>query len=502
MEHDHIATLRARSAAWRLLRADNAPLVLAALGRIFIVDNARTLAETDLLSRVDDHLYAINAQVSGRGERPAYPRSPREYVDTWAHPDQGWLRKFYPEGADEAHYDATSDLEKAWAWVSGLQARAFIGTESRLHTVVELLRQMVHGAQADPAARIAELHRRRAEIDAEIARAETEGLPPLETAGLLDRYQHFASTARELLADFREVEDNFRALDRAAREHIAGWEGSKGDLLGQLVGDRHAISASEQGRSFQAFHDFLLSRRRQDELGELLERLLDIDPLPVDRRLRHIHYDWLDAAERTQQTVRQLSEQLRRFLDDQTWLENRRVVDLLRSIERTALAVRHADPRAGGPAPPEMPIDDVAPALRLPMERPLYQPPSAGLAPPEPGADTEDVDPSVLFDQVYVDTATIAGNLRATLRRRAQVDLQTQLLEHPPTLGLAEIIAHLAVAEDDIEVITDESVRVHIPYQDINGIPRTVHLAQVTYCRPVAASRSVPRPTVRSGDRP
>jgi Protein of unknown function (DUF3375) len=56
--------------------------------------------------------------------------------------------------------------------------------------------------------------------------------------------------------------------------------------------------------------------------------------------MRRIHYDWLDAGEQTQQTVRTLSDQLRRFLDDQAWLENRRVMDLLRSIEANALRVR------------------------------------------------------------------------------------------------------------------------------------------------------------------
>ncbi len=484
VDHDDIAALRARSPAWRLLRADNAPLVLAVLGRIFILENARTLAESDLLARVDDLLYAINAALPVDGDRRTYPRSPREYVEVWAHPDQGWLRKFYPDGADEAHYDAASDLEKAWAWVGGLAARSFIGTESRLHTVVELLRQMVHGAQEDPAARMAELYRRRAELDEEIARAETMGLPPLETAGLLDRYQHFAGTARELLADFREVEDNFRALDRAAREQIAGWDGSKGDLLDQLVGDRHAISASEQGRSFQAFHDFLLSHRRQEELGDLLDRLLRIGQLPVDRRLRHIHYDWLDAAERTQQTVRQLSEQLRRFLDDQTWLENRRIVDLLRSIERTALVLRQTSQGGAGVDPPEMLLDAVAPDVRLPLERPLYLPPSDGLAPPDLAPETDDVDPTGLFDQVYVDTVRVADTVRAALRRRGQVDLVSHLAEHPPSLGLAEIIAHLAIAEDDIEVVTEETTRVDIPYDDIDGVPRTLRLAQVTYSRP------------------
>jgi hypothetical protein len=86
-----------------------------------------------------------------------------------------------------------------------------------------------------------------------------------------------------------------------------------------------------------------------------------------DTRLRHIHYDWLDAAERTQATVRQLSEQLRRFLDDQVWFENRRVIEILRGIESHSLRLREQQS-----IPVTMELDAPNPKISLPMERPLY----------------------------------------------------------------------------------------------------------------------------------
>ena len=81
----------------------------------------------------------------------------------------------------------------------------------------------------------------------------------LDVSAQRDRYQQFAATARELLSDFREVEANFRALDRDLRERIAAWTGSKGELLDEVLGSRESIADSDQGRSFQAFYDFLLS---------------------------------------------------------------------------------------------------------------------------------------------------------------------------------------------------------------------------------------------------
>ena len=68
--------------------------------------------------------------------------------------------------------------------------------------------------------------------------------------------------------------------------------------------------------------------------------------LEPDQRLLRIHYDWVQAGEVTQRTISRLSEQLRRYLDDKAWLDNRRIMQLMREIEQSALALR--DPDAGG----------------------------------------------------------------------------------------------------------------------------------------------------------
>src|SRR6516162_2236698 len=362
---DEIAWLRANSPAWRLLRADNAPLLLSFLYRVFVADNIRSIAGMELAGRLDDELYALNERTPG-----SFPKPARNYLEDWASPESGWLRKYYIEGTDEPWFDATPAVEKALQWVRGLGDREFVGTESRLNTIFDLLRQIVFGTETDPDAKVVALQLKKQQIDDEIARIRSGDVGILDSSGVRDRYQQFSATARELLADFREVEENFRRLDRQLREKITGWHGGKGELLDDVLGSRESIAGSDQGRSFQAFYDFLLSQAREEELIDLLDSVHNLHDLPgKDTRLRHIHYDWLDAAERTQATVRQLSEQLRRFLDDQVWFENRRVIDILRVIEARALRVRDAKD-----VPVSMQIDASAPAITLPMERPLYAP--------------------------------------------------------------------------------------------------------------------------------
>jgi len=66
---NEIAWLRDNSPAWRLLRADNAPLVLSFLYQVFVVDNVRSVSATELVSRLDDELYAVNQRESERSGR-------------------------------------------------------------------------------------------------------------------------------------------------------------------------------------------------------------------------------------------------------------------------------------------------------------------------------------------------------------------------------------------------------------------------------------------------
>lgn len=476
--HDDLeATLRA-SAAWRLLRTDHAPLILGFLGQVFVEENVRTITGADLTSRLDDALYALN---DGHTP-PRYPRSPAAYLDDWALPEKGWLRKYYPQGSDEPHFDATPALEKAFGFVRSLRSRSFIGTQSRLNTIVDLLRQMAFGAEEDPEVRLAELHRRRALIDSEIAEVRRGNVAMLDDAAQRDRYQQLSAMASELLSDFREVEANFRALDRQLREQIAGWEGSKADLLDEVIGDRHAIAESDQGRSFHAFYDFLLSAERQEEFADLLGQVQALPAIDPDPRLRHVHFDWLDAGERTQGTVRLLSEQLRRFLDDQVWLENRRVVEILRGIEQHALVLREADCAELGTT-----LEATAPVLNLPLERPLYRARTSLTLDSSLEQDEEhELDTTALLDQVFVDTERLAGQVRHLVRNEAVVGLTEVLAAHPLEQGLAELVAYLSLADADLAVVFDEASPQDYEWRLDDGRRMVGRTPRVTFMRPGA----------------
>ncbi len=481
LDYATLEAMRQQHPAWRLLTAASAPLIASFLHRAFVEPNVRAMRQSDLTEALEDMLFGVREQ-----NPDAFPKSATEYLNDWAANERGWLRKFYPPGSDEPHFDLTPATERAIVWLASLAQRSFVGTESRLLTLFELLRQIGEGSEADPQLRLRELQRRRAELDLEIARAQAGEVSLLGDTALKERFQQFTGLARELLADFREVEHNFRGLDRRVRERIALWDGTKGALLEQIMGERDLIADSDQGRSFRAFWDFLMSQSRQEELTALLDRVLALAPvadLQPDPRLRRVHYDWLEAGEHTQRTVALLSQQLRRFLDDQAYLENRRIMDILRGIEAGALALRGA-----APSGEFMTLPDTGADIELPMERPLHTPAiKPRIADIRILAGEEELDAQALFSQFVVDKPALALHLRQALQTRSQVTLGELLEARPLRQGLAELVAYLELASATPATLIDDAVQERVTWRTENG-----HWKQATLAR-VIFSRSAPR---------
>lgn len=476
MDYDELARLRELDPGWKLLRADTAPMVIAFLHRVFVDGNLRSISEERLVELLDDELYAVNEHL---GERK-YPKPPKAYLDDWVHSDRRWLRKFYPEGGDQPHLELAPTTERALRWVESLQQRRdFIGTASRLTSIFSLLRELVHGTEDDPNTQLSRLERERIDLDRRIERVRAGQIEVLDDVEIRERYQQLADASRQLLGDFRGVKQNFRDLDRRLRERIAKWDGGKGDLVAEFVGDRDAIADSDQGRSFRAFYDLLMSPGRQEELTELLERVQQLEAVgDPDPRMRRVHHEWLDAAEDTQATVRSLSAQLRRFLDDQAWAENRRVVELLKKIEQHALDLRDLYSTAPG-----LEIDALAPEVVLPFERPMYR-----LRTKTP-IDSDSIEPfgehadtSALFARSRVDRRSLAANIAAMLHTEQQVNLGAVIERYGLGLGLAELVAYLSLRDPRFDVVFDPDRRTEISWTEDERL-RAAELPVVVFSR-------------------
>jgi cell division protein ZapA (FtsZ GTPase activity inhibitor) len=478
MDFYAINSLRENHAGWSLLRAQNAPLALTFFMAAFTGPNQRNQRRQELIDVLDDVLFGLR---DSEGE-DRFPRPAGEYLDDWAADERQWLRKYYVPGEDEPHYDLTAAAEDVVRWVENLRGRDFVATQSRLTSIFAVLKQLVQQSETDPEVRLAELQQQRDGIDAEMQRIRDGNIRVMTGPEALDHLQQLTALAKDLLSDFREVEQNFSKLDRQVREQIATWDGTQGELLESIFDNQQDISSSLQGRTFQGFWDYLMSPQLRHELQDLLQRATQIEALAKTdmQAVANLHQDWLPAVEQTQATVRQLSQQMRRLLDDKVFLENKRIMQLIRSIESGALGTREAPPSGAF-----MEIDAPSVDVVLPFERPLYEPSRKVLVDDAvETADDADVDASALFGQFFVDKERLRANIDAILAEAEQTTLAEVTAAYPLSQGLAEVVAYYQLAtESDWATINPEQSQ-RLSWQLPDGSIREATIEQIIFGRP------------------
>ena len=461
MTYDYLRNLRMNHAAWRLLTADQAAFIAAFFYREFIAGKRRGIEAQELLEHLDMFLYDAQQQTEGE----AFGRAPQDYLEIWSDPDHGWLRKY--EYHDDWYYDLTAPAQKAVEWLVSLHKQDFVGTESRLRTVFNLLHEIARETDTDVEHRKAYLREQQQKIAAELAEIESSGVvkPQLDDVQVKERFLQAEDTAQAILADFREVEENFRELTRKVQDDVVKWTRGKGELLEKIFNESDIIRKSEQGRSFMAFWRYLMLSQQQEDFRETMAQLSKTEPireLLPDHPLMSINREWVRAAGSVQQTLGQLSAQLRRYVDEAYLQEERTIYQLSQRIETSAV-----DKRGQLPGGEFTSIREIAPAVQLPMERRLFAPPQATklVSPVLQAGSGEDGELSAIFNQVIVDREQLQANVNDLLAERPEVSLAEVLAVHPLQQGLPELLGYLVLASHEEAEAFDSSALERILFE-------------------------------------
>ncbi len=190
------------------------------------------------------------------------------------------MRRYYETGSDDPVYELTPDTERAIAWIEELQKSDFVGTESRFLRIFDLLQEIVTYGTEDVEVRLAQLEKEKAQLQAQIDAIKATGqIEQYSQTQIKERFFEANDVARRLLADFREVEENFRTIARQVQEQQLALEARKGQIVRHVLEADSALKESDQGRSFYAFWEFLISSQRQEELQELLTAVYQLPDL-------------------------------------------------------------------------------------------------------------------------------------------------------------------------------------------------------------------------------
>jgi hypothetical protein len=291
---------------------------------------------------------------------------------------------------------------------------------------------------------------------------------------LKERFFEACNGARQLLRDFRLVEERFRSIARALQEAQLQSNVQKGALVAYVLDADAKLKSSDQGRSFYTFWDFLMAPSQQDELYMLLEAVqqqTDLQPVIHEGKiLQHLPSHLLEAGEKVVQSNAGLAQQLRRMLDEQSIAERRRVRAIVGDIKQQAFRVAN-DP----PSEPAFIELEGPPEVHLVIEHGLWEPGETFSVSAQPmngaGEEPAIVDLLSLHTQFHIDKAILYRRIEALLNIRSQVTLAEVLAHYPPEKGLAEVLAYCTLAADDPDHCIDaqETETIKLPIATMFG---------------------------------
>ncbi len=488
MTYDELQTTFKHAYSVKLLVSPNAPLILSFLYAQFKQPGRVVIAHHELTEALEDQLLELRARDPRR-----YPSEAQSYLRQWCDEEHRFLRKYFATGQDDPVYELTSHAERAIEWVISLRKTEFIGTESRFLRILDLLKDIVINCTPDAAVRLQYLEAQRdlinAQVDAlhadvEAAQDDEPEIALYSDTQLKERLFEASDGARRLLADFREVEENFRAIARSVHEQQFQLGARKGDILCYFLNAEDAIKESDQGRSFYAFWQFLLSPNRQDELRDWLDTIEAMPAFQIDSEqppvLRHLKRYLLEAGAQVVASNRRLIQQLRQVLDEQQAGRMQRLHDLISNIGQLALELSPAFPED------EAFIElEGGPAVEMPLERQLWEPPLTSRFDHRPltqgEANLAEADLDALSNQVYVNERQLRRNIDTLLERRQSVTLADVVKSYPIERGLTEVIAYLSIAAKS------RQHRIETDVQDTIAVGQEAEMRDMTLPRIVFA---------------
>ncbi len=490
MRRDSIRTFFEASPTARLLRSDNAPLILDFLHRVFKSGELISIDQSDLRARLSGYLEEIH-----KTEPNLLAGPPERYLTQWS--DAGWLQRFLEAASLEPQFQLTRHSEEAIQFVDASVTRnaSLVGTESRLRLVIDTLEDVVRGASANPDRRLEYLRGQRAMIDAEIDAIEAgKSVQVYRPAQIRERFQTAVDLLRALQSDFRAVEERFQSIAREVQQLQASGDGTRGHILGHALDSEDLLKQQDEGISFFAFVSFLFSPNQQAILRKNIEEIQQLAALADQHdslaRIRRMVPSLLAEAEKVMRTTARLSGTLRRLLDARAAAHRVRLGNVLREIRQHALRLR---------ASPDCQriqfCVDVEAEISSPMARTFWVPP-------------QDFEQLQLSEQVIdpchakamasafaklqrLDLRKLRSNIREATLFGENVTLSGLLDRRPLTGGVVELLGYLQIAHDDSHSIDRSQIdRINIMQPRGRASVLQVSIPRIVF-HPKASSREV-----------
>lgn len=423
--------------AWKLLKADNAPYILAFLTDIFSEDNEIAYGMARL--KMEEFIKESRAQNFWSTEK-----SGSSYLREWI--QAGWLRE-----ADD-FLVKTNASEIALRFINSLDDRASGTSATHLRIVQDAVRDLNISLTRRAEDKRQLLLSQQAEIQREIDKIDHYGIVALTEDEKRERIREIYQLASLLTNDFRKVEEEIRILDKEIRTSMISGESHRGEILKAVLEQEEALfTKTEAGSAFDSFYQLLSDQNRLKEFRSQLTSILSGE---ISKYLSTKQYIYLNnlVRELSKEGARifrvrsKTTESLRSFVENDSRTDNVVIARLLKQLNESLLNLTSSGIDLKQTT--NLILSTGSPSIYSPLAIRLKQPNDRIIVEDIQQKDNiNTVNSAVLSSLNAINIYELADKVRKILQEHGAMTIAQIINFEPISYGLEEIVAYIRLAK-------------------------------------------------------
>lgn len=459
-----------RDVSWKMLRADNARVIVGLLG-VHLGGDERRVDSEELYERLDDDLERL------RAHGMALPLNAKGYCAEWR--AAGFLVRRPSSEARGETLELSPDAITAIRFLQGRMAPRSSVTESRLASLAAQVRRLAIDTDPDVTARIASLEDEIEQIERRIANLRAGDEAAIDADRALERIRDVLAQAADVPDDFARVRAEFEALNATLRAKIVESDVSQAAVVDEVFRGIDHISESDAGRSFAAFSQLVLDPALGAAFEADIRRILDrpfVRDLTADERraLRGFMTTLKGRSAEIHDVITMFARALRRYVQSQDYQRDRVLRMLLREAQHSGVgAAAHTRPWAAT----HLTLDLSAVAFSSIGVVETFDPAEFDAATDVPSQDAgiaslEEL--RALARETEIDFDELTHNVNELLADRPSCTVADVLARFPATQGVGSVVGLLAIAAEQGTVDDEPEL---LAWQGSDGTARTALVA-------------------------
>ena len=446
--HIDIVKILETSPSVVLLRTRACHIIVEFLTSIF--DESMVVSYENIHSRLADFLNDNNVEIDEENDilfSDTYEEKAVKYIKKWT--DSGFLTNYRNEDG-EIYYELSSHSIKVLDWLYSLKREEYIGTESKFKSIITQLRELVEYTNEDREKRLQILEDKKMEIEHQIQRLRMgDDVKIFEEYEIIPRFQQISKLAKELLSDFKDVDDNFKNIIKDIYQKQIDPTLNKGGILQYTFDALDELKSSSQGKSFYAFWEFLLSRDMQNELEQLTnslfstlrERNIESDDRFLQNMVSHLY----ESGRKVYQTNDKMADKLSHIIRENNASRSDAAKHIVQEIKNSLIDIS----KTKGNPDISLTVEDEL-DINIPFERKITFEQNESIEynqrPENYVLDFDSLSEiGKVFCNVVIDRSIIERNVREVLKNKGQTTIAEVVNLHPLKQGLPELFAYFSI---------------------------------------------------------